>query len=82
MDRYQGYLTEANFDLVDRLAAYAQERDVTMVQVALGWLLAQDVVPAVAAGATSPEQVASNALAAEWEPTTEDLEALTSLLEV
>ena len=82
MDRYQGYLTEANFDLVERLDQYASDRAVTMVQVALGWLLAQDVVPTVAAGATSPEQVASNALAAEWEPTADDLEALAILLEV
>ncbi|MEX1126542.1 MAG: aldo/keto reductase [Acidimicrobiia bacterium] len=76
MDRYQDFLTDENFDLVERLDAYARERDLTMVQVALGWLLAQEAVPAVTAGATSPEQVASNALAAEWDPSAEDLIAL------
>jgi aryl-alcohol dehydrogenase-like predicted oxidoreductase len=81
MDRYQGYLTETNFDLVERLAGYAGDRDLTMVQVALGWLLAQDVVPGVAAGATSADQVASNALAADWIPTAEDLAALEKVLE-
>lgn len=80
MDRYQEFLTDENFDLVERLDAYARERDLTMVQVALGWLLAQDAVPAVTAGATSPEQVASNALAAEWEPSAEDLAALDAVL--
>jgi aryl-alcohol dehydrogenase-like predicted oxidoreductase len=81
MDRYQSYLSDENFDLVERLDGYATERGLTMVQVALGWLVAQDVVPSVTAGATSPEQVASNALAAEWEPTADDLTALEMVLE-
>jgi aryl-alcohol dehydrogenase-like predicted oxidoreductase len=51
-----------------------------MVQVALGWLLAQEAVPAVTAGATSPDQVRANAKAADWEPSTEDLAALEDLL--
>jgi aryl-alcohol dehydrogenase-like predicted oxidoreductase len=76
MDRYQEFLTEANFDLVEGLERFASNRGLTLVQVALGWLLAQDAVPAVTAGATSPEQVIANAAAAEWEPTAEDLETL------
>jgi aryl-alcohol dehydrogenase-like predicted oxidoreductase len=47
-----------------------------MVQVALGWLLSREAVPAVTPGATTPEQVEANAAAAEWEPTSEDLVAL------
>ena len=79
MDRYQDFLTDENFDLVEGIERFASERGVTMVQVALGWLLAQDAVPAVAPGATSPEQVAANALAAEWNPSPEDLATLRSL---
>jgi aryl-alcohol dehydrogenase-like predicted oxidoreductase len=81
MDRYQEFLTEENFDLVEGLDRFASERGVTMVQVALGWLLAQEAVPAVTAGATSPEQVVANAAAAEWAPTSEDLAQLISLLQ-
>jgi aryl-alcohol dehydrogenase-like predicted oxidoreductase len=81
MDRYQDYLTDGNFDLVEGIERFASERGVTMVQVALGWLLAQEAVPAVAPGATSPEQVASNAEAAEWSPSKDDLEALRTLLD-
>jgi aryl-alcohol dehydrogenase-like predicted oxidoreductase len=80
MDRYQEFLTEENFDLVEGLERFASERGITMVQVALGWLLAQDAVPAVTAGATSPEQVVANAAAAEWAPASEDLTALSTLL--
>ena len=80
MDRYQEFLTDQNFDLVERVEAYAKQRELTMVQVALGWLLAQEAVPAVAAGATTPEQVASNALAAAWEPSAEDLAELSQVI--
>jgi aryl-alcohol dehydrogenase-like predicted oxidoreductase len=80
MDRYQEFLTDQNFDLVERVEAYAKQRELTMAQVALGWLLAQEAVPAVAAGATTPEQVASNALAAAWEPSAEDLAELSQVI--
>lgn len=80
MDRYQEFLTEENFDLVEGLERFASERGVTLVQVALGWLLAQEAVPAVTAGATSPEQVVANAAAAVWAPASEDLAALSTLL--
>jgi aryl-alcohol dehydrogenase-like predicted oxidoreductase len=80
MDRYQEYLTDENFDVAEAVDVFATERGLSMVQVALGWLLAQEAVPAVTAGATSPEQVRANARAAEWEPTSEDLEALNGLL--
>jgi aryl-alcohol dehydrogenase-like predicted oxidoreductase len=81
MDRYQEFLTEENFDRVEGLERFATERGVTMVQVALGWLLAQNPVPAVTAGATSPEQVTANAAAADWEPTAEDMATLSALLD-
>ena len=80
MDRYQEFLTNENFDLVEQVEAYAGSRGLTMVQVALGWLLAQEAVPAVTAGATAPEQVASNAMAAEWKPSAEDLAELNQVI--
>jgi aryl-alcohol dehydrogenase-like predicted oxidoreductase len=80
MERYQEYLTDENFDIVEALEGFAGERGLSMVQVALGWLLSREAVPAVTAGATSPEQVRANAKAADWAPTQEDLEALKALL--
>jgi aryl-alcohol dehydrogenase-like predicted oxidoreductase len=81
MDRYRRYLTDQNFDFVERLEGYANDRGVTMVQVAIGWLLSHDVVPSVTAGATSREQIARNATAAEWSPSPSDLEALEAILD-
>jgi aryl-alcohol dehydrogenase-like predicted oxidoreductase len=76
MERYQGFLTESNFGVVEELRGFAVERDITMVQVALGWLLAQQMVPFVTAGATKPDQVTANVAAAEWNPSEDDLAAL------
>ncbi|HEU4750584.1 MAG TPA: aldo/keto reductase [Acidimicrobiia bacterium] len=80
-DRYQRYLTDANFDLIDRLEVYSLSRGVTMAQVALAWLLSQQAVPAVTPGASTPEQVRENARGAEWHPSPEDLVALESVLD-
>jgi aryl-alcohol dehydrogenase-like predicted oxidoreductase len=76
MERYQGFLTDSNFEVVEALRRFAVERDVTMVQVALGWLLAQPMVPFVTAGATRPEQVIANAAGAAWSPSVADLDEL------
>lgn len=79
MDRYQRYLTDHNFDVVEALGEFAGQRSLSLVQVALGWLLAQPDVPSVTAGATRPEQVRANARTADWSPTLEDLEILDSI---
>lgn len=81
MDRYQRFLTDENFALAAGLRTFASERDLTMVEVALGWLLSLDVVPSVTPGATRPEQVAANARAADWLPSRADLAALDALVE-
>jgi len=80
MDRYQEFLTDENFDIAEGLESFAAERGLSMVQVALGWLISFDEVPAVTAGATKPEQVMANAAAAEWTPSEDDLAELRALV--
>jgi aryl-alcohol dehydrogenase-like predicted oxidoreductase len=72
-------LENADFDRVDALQGYADERGLTLLDVALGGLAAQRTVGSVIAGATSAEQVASNARAAAWRPTGEDADVLAGL---
>lgn len=79
MDRYQKFLTDRNFAIVDRLRDFASARRLSMVQVALGWLVAQPEVPAVTPGATKPEQVVANVAAADWRPTPDDLAEIDAL---
>ncbi|HEX3785208.1 MAG TPA: aldo/keto reductase [Pseudonocardiaceae bacterium] len=61
-------LAAAPWDRIDRLRAFAEQRKLSMVTLALGWLAAQPVVGSVIAGATSPEQVMVNAAATQWRP--------------
>lgn len=82
MDRYQDFLTDENFDLVESLESFAAERGITIVQVALGWLLSQPGVPSVTPGATRPEQVVANAAAADWQPSDEDLALLQAAIDL
>ena len=67
------------WDRLDALEAFARSRGVSLLDVAIGGLAAQPAVATVIAGATSPEQVRANAAAAEWQPTADDLEALSAL---
>jgi aryl-alcohol dehydrogenase-like predicted oxidoreductase len=69
-------LAEANWDRIEAVEAFARDRGLTMLQVAIGGLAAQPAVASVIAGVTTPEQVRANAAAGLWEPTLEDLAAL------
>ena len=62
-DRAGAMLSDARFDVVDKLTTYASEHGHTLPELALSWLATCPVVPSVIAGATSPEQVRANAAA-------------------
>jgi aryl-alcohol dehydrogenase-like predicted oxidoreductase len=68
----ESVLTDETFDVLERLEAFAAERSITMLDVAIGGLAAQPAVSSVIAGATSAEQVAANVKAGQWRPTAED----------
>lgn len=74
----QDRLNDAYFDRVEALEAFADARGVSLVSVAIGWLLARPTVASVIAGATSSEQVIAN-VAAAWTPSDEDLVELDAL---
>lgn len=69
-------VSTANFQRVDALTAFAEEREHTVLELAIAWLAAQEGVASVIAGATHPDQVRANAAAADWSLTDEDLAAL------
>lgn len=69
-------LTPQNFDTVEKLEAFAQERGHTILELAFSWLASLDYVGSVIAGATRPEQVAANAAAASWRLTAEEMAAV------
>ncbi len=67
------------FDRVDALQRFADERAVSLLDVAIGGLLAMPAVSSVIAGATKPEQVRANVRAGAWQPSTDDVAALNAL---
>lgn len=71
-DRLDG----ADWDTIEALEAYAAQRGLRPIDVAIGGLAAQPAVASVIAGATRPEQVVDNVRAGLWEPTAEDLAEL------
>ncbi len=73
------YLTGARFEVVERLREFAERQGVTLLDVAIGGLLAQPAVSSVIAGATRPEQIKANVAAAAWRP---DEAALKELNEI
>jgi aryl-alcohol dehydrogenase-like predicted oxidoreductase len=70
------YLTEANWDRVECLAAFCAARGQSLLDLAFSWLLHRPMVASVIAGATTPEQVAANVAAAGWALSREDMDEI------
>jgi aryl-alcohol dehydrogenase-like predicted oxidoreductase len=68
------------FNVVEAVERFAGDRGVSMIDVAIGALLAQPAVSTVIAGATKPEQVRANAAAGRWEPDSGELDELYGLI--
>jgi len=73
-------LSDKNFDKVEAVAGWAEERGHTILELAFAWLLGHPVVSSVIAGATSPAQVAANAATAAWELTPEEVKEVGDLI--
>jgi aryl-alcohol dehydrogenase-like predicted oxidoreductase len=67
------------WDRAEALQRFADERGVSLLDVAVGGLLAMPAVTCVIAGATKPDQVRANVAAGAWEPSADDVEALQAL---
>ena len=78
--RGERLLTDRNLDVVERLIGFSESRGRTILQLAFSWLLTRPAVASVIAGATSSEQVRSNAAAAGWELTDAELAEVDSIL--
>ncbi|MBV9554438.1 MAG: aldo/keto reductase [Alphaproteobacteria bacterium] len=60
------YLTERNWAVVERLAAFCEARGRSLLELAMSWLAARPAVSSIIAGATTPEQLEQNARAVGW----------------
>ncbi|HKP77186.1 MAG TPA: aldo/keto reductase [Longimicrobiaceae bacterium] len=78
--RYSPLLSDQNLEMVERLADFAEARGRTILELAFSWLLSRPAVVSVIAGATKAEQVRSNAHAAGWEMTADELAEVDRLI--
>jgi aryl-alcohol dehydrogenase-like predicted oxidoreductase len=67
------WLEHADWDRIERLEKYAEQRGVSVLDVAIAGLAAQPAVGSVISGATRGEQVRTNAAAMRWQPDEADL---------
>lgn len=73
-------LTDERLERVEALRDFAHSTGHTLLELAFAWLLARPVVASVIAGATKPEQIASNAATIEWRLTTADFAAIDAIV--
>ncbi len=73
------FVSDERWERVEALATYADELGRSVLDLAIGWLAAQDYIPSVIAGVTKPAQVKSNVAAASWQPTQAQLTEISQL---
>ena len=74
------YGTEHNFDMIDRLAVFAEAKGHTLAELAINWLLSRPSVSSVIVGASRPEHVLANSRACDWQMSAAELEQIGSIL--
>ncbi|HEY4940555.1 MAG TPA: aldo/keto reductase [Rhizomicrobium sp.] len=60
------YMTEENWKIVAALTVFAAASGHTLLELAFAWLLSRPYLSSVIAGATRPEQIEQNVVAAAW----------------
>ena len=73
-------LIDKNFDILERVERFATEHGYPIVELAIAWLLYNQQVSSVIAGASTPEHLDANAKAAELHLTAEEMEELDGIL--
>ena len=71
--RYDKILTDANYEALQKLEAFAVARDHTIAELAIAWLLAQPWVGAIPLGVSSKAQLTQNLASIGWSLSPQDL---------
>jgi aryl-alcohol dehydrogenase-like predicted oxidoreductase len=75
----QRWLTDKNFDVLDRLGGIARGRGKTVSQIALAWLLSMPSMTAPIIGANTPDQLSESLGAVGVRLTAEEMQSLDAL---
>ena len=71
-DRAESFIDDDKLATVERLIAWCDERDHTLLELAISWHTSHPLVASLIAGATKPEQIEANVAAAGWQLTDAD----------
>jgi len=72
--------TEENLAIVESLIEFAESKGHTILELAFSWLLSHQPVASVIAGASKPDQVRTNAKAADWQLSADDLARIDAIM--
>ena len=79
--RIDALTSDANWDRLDALTRFAEQRGRTILDLALSWLASDRAVSSVIAGATRPEQIEANVAATlSWDLSADDFAAVDEIL--
>jgi aryl-alcohol dehydrogenase-like predicted oxidoreductase len=70
---YKKLITDANWEKLAKLEAFAKDCGHKVGELAIGWLLSHPWVSTVIVGATKPEQIQENLNGAAWKMTPEEV---------
>lgn len=73
------FASDARYAIVDALDDYGRSIGRSVLELAIGWLAAQPFVASVIAGVTRPDQIRQNVAAAAWDPTPEQMAAISRI---
>jgi aryl-alcohol dehydrogenase-like predicted oxidoreductase len=76
---YGSVLTDANWNRLAKMEAFASERSHTVGELAIAWLLSKPWVSTVIAGSRRVEQVSANIRAVEWRLTAQEVQEIEAL---
>jgi aryl-alcohol dehydrogenase-like predicted oxidoreductase len=80
VDRFAKTATDRSLAIVESLFQFATSHGHTLLELAVSWLARHPTVASVIAGATSPQQVRTNAAGARWTFTAEESAEVEELL--
>jgi len=68
-----GFLSDHNFDILEKMEKFAQERNHTVGELAIAWLVSHPWVSSVITGSFKPEHITANLKGGEWKLSPEEI---------
>ena len=78
-ERRDQLMSDRAFAIIEELETFAATRQRSLLEIAMSWLAADEVIASVIAGATKPEQVRANVGAVGWEMTAEEVTEIAAI---